>query len=144
MGANLANIIDTNIKLTDKELKFIDEYMITGNGTQSVIAAGYKTKAPSRFASTLLRKSGIRVELQKRIKEREDKKTADRTEILQFYTSVMRGEQLDQFGIEASLDTRIKAANELAKHIIEIPLKLEQKNTQNNIGSIQINFVARE
>ena len=56
----------------------------------------------------------------------------------------MRGEQLDQFGIEASLDTRIKAANELAKHIIEIPLKLEQKNTQNNIGSIQINFVARE
>lgn len=144
MGANLSNIIDTNIKLTDKELKFIDEYMITGNGTQSVIAAGYKTKAPSRFASTLLRKSGIRVELQKRIKEREDKKTADRTEILQFYTSVMRGEQLDQFGIEASLDTRIKAANELAKHIIEIPLKLEQKNTQNNIGSIQINFVARE
>lgn len=144
MGANLSNIIDTNIRLTDKELKFIDEYMITGNGTQSVIAAGYKTKAPSRFASTLLRKSGIRVELQKRIKEREDKKTADRTEILQFYTSVMRGEQLDQFGIEASLDTRIKAANELAKHIIEIPLKLEQKNTQNNIGSIQINFVARE
>jgi len=144
MGANLANIIDTNIRLTDKELKFIDEYMITGNGTQSVIAAGYKTKAPSRFASTLLRKSGIRVELQKRIKEREDKKTADRTEILQFYTSVMRGEQLDQFGIEASLDTRIKAANELAKHIIEIPLKLEQKNTQNNIGSIQINFVARD
>lgn len=144
MGATLANIIDTNIRLTDKELKFIDEYMITGNGTQSVIAAGYKTKAPSRFASTLLRKSGIRVELQKRIKEREDKKTADRTEILQFYTSVMRGEQLDQFGIEASLDTRIKAANELAKHIIEIPLKLEQKNTQNNIGSIQINFVARE
>ena len=103
MGANLSNIIDTNIKLTDKELKFIDEYMITGNGTQSVIAAGYKTKAPSRFASTLLRKSGIRVELQKRIKEREDKKTADRSEILQFYTSVMRGEQLDQFGIESIL-----------------------------------------
>lgn len=144
MGANLSNIIDTNIKLTDKELKFIDEYMITGNGTQSVIAAGYKTKAPSRYASDLLRKSGIQTELQKRIKEREDKKTADRTEILQFYTSVMRGEQLDQFGIEASLDTRIKAANELAKHIIELPLKLEQKNTQNNIGSIQINFVARE
>ena len=55
----------------------------------------------------------------------------------------MRGEVLDQFGIEASLDTRIKAANELAKQQIEIPLKLEQKNITNNIGSIQLNFIPR-
>ena len=55
----------------------------------------------------------------------------------------MRGEVLDQFGIEASLDTRLKAANELARQQIEIPLKLEQKNIQNNIGSIQINFTPR-
>ena len=56
----------------------------------------------------------------------------------------MRGEVLDQFGIEASLDSRIKAANELAKHQIEIPLKLEQKNVSNNIGSIQINILPRK
>ena len=64
-------------------------------------------------------------------------------EILRFYTSVMRGEVLDQFGIEASIDTRIKAANELAKHQIEIPLRLEQKNISNNVGSITLNFLPR-
>ena len=69
---------------------------------------------------------------------------ADATEVLQFYTSVMRGEVLDQFGIEASLDTRIKAANEIAKHKIELPMKLEQKNITNNIGSIQLNFLPRK
>ena len=55
----------------------------------------------------------------------------------------MRGEVLDQFGIEASIDTRIKAANELAKHQIEIPLKLEQKQNTNNIGSVTLNFIPR-
>jgi phage terminase small subunit len=134
----------TGHRLTPQEHAFINSYLLSGNASQAVKDAGYKAKTAPQYARALLHRDYIREEIQYLIKEREDKKTADRTEILQFYTSVMRGEQLDQFGIEASLDTRIKAANELAKHIIEIPLKLEQKNTQNNIGSIQINFVARE
>ena len=36
--------------LSDKEVKFIHEYQIDGNGTRAVIAAGYKTKSPSRYA----------------------------------------------------------------------------------------------
>ena len=71
-------------------------------------------------------------EISRQIKERDAKKIAAPTEILQFYTSVMRGEVLDQFGIE------------LAKHQIERPLKLEQKNVCNNIGSIQINILPRK
>lgn len=133
-----------NNTLTPLENKFVDEYMIDKNGTQAVLRAGYKTKAPGRYASDLLRKSKISEEIQRRIKQQEDERVADATEILQFYTSVMRGQVLDQFGIEASLDTRIKAANELAKHKIEMPLKLEQKNITNNIGTIQLNFLPRQ
>ena len=92
----------------------------------------------------LLARDYIREEILHRFEQIEQESIAKPTEILQFYTSVMRGEVLDQFGIEASLDTRIKAANELAKQQIEIPMKLEQKNIQNNIGSIQINFVSRD
>ena len=142
----MANEI-TQIKssvLSDKEVKFIHEYQIDGNGTRAVIAAGYKTKSPSRYASDLLRKSKIQAEIARQQKERESKRIASATEILQFYTSVMRGEVLDQFGIEASLDTRIKSANELAKHQIEMPLKLEQKNITNNIGTIQLNCIPRK
>ena len=87
--------------------------------------------------------SQVLVTKTERINAQESAKIADANEIMRFYTSVMRGEVLDQFGIEASLDTRIKAANELAKHKIEIPLKLEQKNITNNIGSITLNFVPR-
>ena len=129
--------------LNEKQTKFIEYYLQTGNITASVIRAGYKTNSPSRYGSDLLRKRKIQREINDRRSEIESASIAKPTEILQFYTSVMRGEVLDQFGIEASLDTRIKAANELAKQQIEIPLKLEQKNITNNIGSIQLNFIPR-
>ena len=32
--------------LTDKEIKFVENYITTGNATQSVIDAGYLTKQP--------------------------------------------------------------------------------------------------
>ena len=138
------NLLLKSTNISNMESKFIDEFMQHGNQTLAVINAGYKTKAPSRYASDLLRKPKIQREISKRRKERESKRIASATEILQFYTSVMRGEVLDQFGIEASLDTRIKSANELAKHQIEMPLKLEQKNITNNIGTIQLNFIPRK
>lgn len=137
-------ITNTGKKLSPREERFIDEYLSNGgNATQACIAAGYATTSPYKYASALLRRDGIAQEIQRRMKRVEDAKIASATEILQFYTSVMRGEVLDQFGIEASLDTRIKAANEMAKHQIEIPMKLEQKNITNNIGTIQLNFLPR-
>ena len=145
-----ANAIMPNIKIyTDntfsiQELAFITAYLSNGfNATQAVITAGYKNKAPDKYGGALLARDKIRAEISAQLEAIEDKKIAKATEVLQFYTSVMRGEVLDQFGIEASLDTRIKAANELAKHQIELPMKLEQKNMTNNIGSITLNFLPR-
>lgn len=136
---------NTGKALTAQEAAFISEYIGNGgNARAAVIAAGYRSKAPDKYGSTLLNRQWIAQEISYRLKEREEAGIAKRAEILQFYTSVMRGEVLDQFGIEASLDTRIKAANELSKHMIEMPLKIEQKNITNNIGSIQLNFIPRQ
>lgn len=137
------NIITDN-KFTLREIAFIFAYLASGNASQAVVEAGYKSKAPDKYGGALLARDGIREELAAQIAAREADRIAKPTEILQFYTSVMRGEVLDQFNIEASIDTRIKAANELAKHQIEIPMKLEQKNNANNIGSITLNFIPRK
>lgn len=146
MSAPLKNLpykTYTGHKLTPQEASFIDAFMVHKNGSQAVIEAGYRSKRPEVYARALLDRDYIRGEIQHRLQQIEDKRIADATEILQFYTSVMRGQVLDQFGIEASLDTRIKAANELAKHKIELPMKLEQKNITNNIGQINLNFLPR-
>ena len=133
----------TNNRFTPREIAFITVYLATGNATKAVIEAGYKVKAPEHYGSALLRKSHVIEEISAQIAKREQAKIASATEVLQFYSSVMRGELLDQFGIEASLDTRIKAANELAKHQIEIPMKLQQRENSNNLGSITLNFLPR-
>lgn len=134
--------------LTIKEIRFIVAYINNGgNGFLAAKEAGYTGKSDAAItqrASALLRKPNVNGELAYRLKMIEDAKIADATEIKQFYTSVMRGEVLDQFGIECSVDTRIKAANELAKYAIEIPMKLQQKEMSNNIGSVTLNFLPRK
>lgn len=130
--------------LTQLESAFIASFILCKNGAQAVREAGYKAKSVESQARALLSREYIASEIQYRLQQIEDEKIASANEVLQFYTSVMRGEVLDQFGIEASLDTRIKAANELAKHQIELPMKLEQKNITNNIGSITLNFIPRQ
>ena len=137
------NILTDN-KFTPREIAFIFSYLVSGNASQAVREAGYQSKAPDKYGSALLARDGIRQEISAQLEAREQAKIAKPTEIMQFYTSVMRGEVLDQFGIEASIDTRIKAANELAKHQIEIPLKLQQREMSNNIGSITLNFLPRQ
>lgn len=143
MITNIDITTHTGENLTVKEKAFIDSFVVCKNATQAVVEAGYKHKNPRVLGSALLSKRHISEEITYQLQQIENKRIASATEVLQFYTSVMRGEILDQFGIEASLDTRIKAANELAKHQIELPMKLESKSNNNNLGSITLNFIPR-
>lgn len=54
-------------RLTEKERRFVREYVKTGNGTQSALAAGYNTnaKGASVIASSNLAKLRIREEVAK-------------------------------------------------------------------------------
>ena len=117
----------TGHPLTVLEAKFIDEYVATGNARQSVLEAGYKTKSPGQYATSLLNKNYIAEEIKSRLDELKSKKTADAVEILEYFTSVMRGEIKDQFGLDAPLGERTKAAQELAKRQIDIANKIDGK-----------------
>jgi phage terminase small subunit len=75
----------------------------------------------------LLNKKYITEEINHRLEEMKSKRTADAVEILEYLTSVMRGELKDQFGLEAPLSERTKAATELAKRQIDIPNRLGGK-----------------
>lgn len=53
-------------KLTPKQIKFIDEYLIDLNATQAAIRAGYSKKTAQRIGSENLSKPLIQEEIQKR------------------------------------------------------------------------------
>lgn len=53
-------------------------------------------------------------------------------EVLEYFTSVMRGEIKDQFGLDPSLADRTKAAQELAKRTIDRALADEKAKANSN------------
>ena len=110
-------------KLTQKQRRFIDEYIISGNATQAAIKAGYSKKTAAVTATENLRNPNIKAEIEKRNAEIQSEKTADMTEVMEYLTSVMRGEQTESVatskgvfpGVEVSAKDRIKAAELIGK-----------------------------
>lgn len=103
--------------LNKRQIDFVQEYMKTNNINQSAIKAGYSPKTASVQGSRLL--SNVKVSAYiNAINERlESDKIADIEEVMQYLTSVMRGEKKDQFDLDPSLSERTKAASELARRL---------------------------
>ncbi len=60
-------------KLTDKQKRFVDEYVIDFNGTQAAIRAGYSKHTAKEQASQHLTKPHIQEAVQKKTKKIEEK-----------------------------------------------------------------------
>lgn len=116
---------DSNLTL--KQKRFADEYIITANATQAAIKAGYSKKYANTNAAKLLQNTTIKQYLDNRLKEIESEKTATIKEVMEYLTSVMRGEQTEQVlksagdyqqeitDIDVSAKDRLKAADLLNK-----------------------------
>ena len=100
-------------KLTPKQKAFADYYIELGNATEAARRAGYKK--PNVQGSQNLEKLSVKSYIEERIKVLDEKRIAKGEEVLQYLTKVMRGEEKDQFGLDASLQDRTKAAELLGK-----------------------------
>ena len=79
-------------KLTAKQQRFCDEYLIDLNGTEAAIRAGYSKKTAAVIASENLKKPNIKKYIEERMAEKEKDLIADQDEVLKYLTSVLRGE----------------------------------------------------
>ena len=100
-------------KLTEKQKRFIDYYIETANATESAKRAGYSKKTSKNIGAENLTK--LNYFIQKKLEEKENQRIASQDEVLQYLTKVMRGEEKDQFGLDASLQDRTKCAELLGK-----------------------------
>lgn len=101
--------------LTPKQKAFADEFLKCGNATEAAKRAGYSEQSARQMGTENLSKPSISSYIQERQKQIDDERIADIAEIQRFYSSVLRGEVKDQFGLDASLETRIAAGRELMK-----------------------------
>ena len=80
------------MKLTIKQQKFADEYVISGNAYQSAIKAGYSHNYARAQASKLLENVGVKSYIDKQLAKLQSEKVADQQEVMEFLTSILRGE----------------------------------------------------
>lgn len=115
------------MKLTAKQERFVQEYLIDLNATQAAIRAGYSRKTAGVIGVENLKKPYIREAIEEKLKQIDDEKTADAKEIREFWTRVMRGDEKEtvlrydseghqvETEISVSMKDRIKASEMLGK-----------------------------
>lgn len=103
--------------MNTKQKAFADHYIRTGNATEAAKLAGYSEKTARQTGAENLSKPYISAYIQSRLDQIEAGRVADLQETMIFYTSVMRGEVRDAFGLECSLSDRLKAADAIMKRL---------------------------
>lgn len=85
--------------MTNKQKQFADEYLIDLNATRAYKAV-YKNVKRDEVAkaagSRLLTNVNVKKYIEERLEEIHDEKIADATEVMQYLTSVMRGESVSE------------------------------------------------
>ncbi|WP_270340179.1 terminase small subunit [Leuconostoc mesenteroides] len=112
--------------LTPKQKKFADEYIKTGNATQSAIEAGYSKKYANTNAPKLLQNTTLKQYIEKCMADIASKRVMSYTEAVELLTSIARGEEketvvvstpigVEEVEKEPDTKTRIIAVREILK-----------------------------
>ena len=136
-------------KLTDREYLFIDEYMKHFNATKAYITAyGYDNREDVNDPVKRLQWGNdgrklrdnplVLAEINKRREEMHSEAIAQASEVMQYFTSVMRGELRDQFGLDAPLSERTKAAQELARRTVDLDAAIAGRTVRSGTGQVNI------
>lgn len=109
--------------MNERQKRFVDFYVQTGNASEAARLAGYSKNFSNRIGDRLLTKVDISAEIERRLDELKSQRTADTQEILEHLTSVIRGEVSEEvvtqsgkkFVAKVTERDRLKAAEMLLK-----------------------------
>ncbi len=126
-------------KLTAKQQRFCDEYLIDLNATQAAIRAGYSKKTAKQIGQENLTKPDLQDYIKKRMDEKEKDLIADQDEVLKYLTAVMRREKSEHVVVTLveeksyyapDVDGKMRKRTEKKEFpkIVEIPARLVDSN----------------
>ncbi len=121
----------------EKQKRFCEEYLVDCNATQAAIRAGYSEKTARAIGQRLLTNVDIKKYIDQQLQKLKNEKIADAQEVLEYLTSVMRGEQKEQVALltgegvqdlvqkDVSAKDRLKSAELIGKRYALFTEKLE-------------------
>lgn len=130
-------------KLTVKQQKFADEYIISGNATQAALKAGYSKRSAQQTGFENLLKPVIKNYIENGLKKLHDEKVDTQEEIMEFLSAVRRGEVTESVAtakgvfddVPVGVRDRVKAAELIGKRYA---MWTEKRDVTATIGPVQI------
>lgn len=145
------------MKLTEKQRRFVDYYVETGNASEAARRAGYSEKTAGWIGQENLQKPTIKAAVDARLRELEGKRIAKADEVLQFLTSILRGKVKEErvvvegtgegrsdariITVQVSARDRLEAAKSLLKRY---PMQLDAKEQKLRLQKLEAEIRAAE
>lgn len=101
------------MKLTEKQKRFADFFVETGNATEAAIQAGYSAKTAKETGYENLTKPHLREYIDLRIAEKDGQRIAKQDEVLEFLTDILRGKVKEQFPLGLGMGEQSLVKKEL-------------------------------
>ena len=126
-------------KLTPRQQRFCDEYLIDLNATQAAIRAGYSKNTAKQIGQQNLTKVDLKNYIQEQMAAKQKELIADSDEVMRYLTSVLRGKSeahvlaRDEIGADKIISKppdekeRLKAAELLGKAHMIFTEKIQQE-----------------
>lgn len=146
------------MKLTEKQQRFVDYFIETGNAAEAARKAGYSEKTAPWIGQENLQKPTIKAAIEKRLQELKSSRTATLSEVLEFITAVMRGDVAEEVIVtegtgegcskarimqkQASARDRLEAAKALEKRFGRF-IDLEKEEQQLRIAKLKAEVAER-
>ena len=126
--------------MTPKQHKFCDEYIKTGNATQSAINAGYSKKTAKQIGQQNLTKLDLKTYINWRMETIADNTIATAEETLGILTKIVRGEHTEQVTTaEGEIIEKYPDTNQVIKASAEILKRYPLAKDININGNISTN-----
>ena len=121
--------------MTERQNRFVDEFLKTGNASESARRAGYSAKSAKVTGAKLLANANLSAAVDERLKEMASERIAETQEVLEHLTAVMRGEVVEEvvtpggkkIPVHVRESDRLKAADMILKVRGEYREKVEVK-----------------
>ena len=123
----MAKIDTVKRPLSGKQLRFVGEYLIDLNATQAALRAGYSQKTAAVIGFENLQKPKIQVEIQKAMKEREDRVIVTQDMVLKELKLIAFSDMADFVRIDESGMIQANPLDTLPKHASRIIRKVKEK-----------------
>ena len=104
-------------RLTEKQRRFADYYIETGNGTEAAVKAGYSKKTARVIGQENLLKPAIKNYIDEKLTEMSNKRIASANEVMELLTSAARGELEEEVVVVESVGDYCSEAKIIKKQI---------------------------